>query len=82
MDYSQFGATLPELIVLGVFLIVFFMDTFGGDGVKKSLTPVTAVLFLLATVAIWIAPSCSEGIFGGMYVNDLSLIHISEPTRH
>ena len=70
MDYSQFGATLPELIVLGVFLIVFFMDTFGGDGVKKSLTPVTAVLFLLATVAIWIAPSCSEGIFGGMYVND------------
>lgn len=70
MDYSQFGAMLPELIVLGIFLIVFFMDTFGGDGVKKSLTPVTAVLFLLATVAIWIAPSCSESIFGGMYVND------------
>lgn len=70
MDYSQFGAMLPELIVLGIFLIVFFMDTFGGDGVKKSLTPVTAVLFLLATVAIWIVPSCTESIFGGMYVND------------
>lgn len=61
---------LPELIVLGIFLIVFFMDTFGGDGVKKALTPVTAALFLLATVAIWIVPSCSESIFGGMYVND------------
>ncbi|MDO4334997.1 MAG: NADH-quinone oxidoreductase subunit N [Bacteroidales bacterium] len=70
MDYSQFGAMLPELIVLGIFLVVFFMDTFGGNGVKKILTPTTAILFLLATVAIWIAPSCPEGIFGGMYVND------------
>lgn len=70
MDYSQFGAMIPELIVLGIFLIVFFMDTFGGEGVKKILTPAVAVLFLLATVAIWIAPSCEEAIFGGMYVND------------
>ena len=61
---------LPELIVLGIFLVVFFMDTFGGDGVKKILTPFTTVLFLLGTVAIWLAPSCPEGIFGGMYVND------------
>ncbi|MDE5793575.1 MAG: NADH-quinone oxidoreductase subunit N [Muribaculaceae bacterium] len=70
MDYSQFGTMLPELIVLGIFLIVFFMDTFGGEGVKKILTPFTAVLFLLGTVAIWLAPSSPEGIFGGMYVND------------
>ena len=70
MDYSQFGTMLPELIVLGIFLVVFFMDTFGGEGVKKILTPFTAILFLLATVAIWLAPSASEGIFGGMYVND------------
>ena len=70
MDYSQFGTMLPELIVLGIFLVVFFMDTFGGEGVKKILTPCTAILFLLATVAIWLAPSASEGIFGGMYVND------------
>lgn len=70
MDYSQFGAMIPELIVLGIFLIVFFMDTFGGEGVKKILTPATAVLFLIATVAIWVLPGCEEAIFGGMYVND------------
>ncbi|MDE6022466.1 MAG: NADH-quinone oxidoreductase subunit N, partial [Muribaculaceae bacterium] len=70
MDYSQFGSMLPELIVLGIFLIVFFMDTFGGEGVKKILTPFTAVLMLLATVAIWLAPSSQDAIFGGMYVND------------
>ncbi len=70
MDYSQFGAMLPELIVLGIFLIVFFMDTFGGEGVEKILTPATAVLFLLATAVIWILPGCEEAIFGGMYVND------------
>lgn len=32
MDYSQFGTMIPELIVLGIFLVVFFMDTFGGEG--------------------------------------------------
>ncbi|MDE6341609.1 MAG: NADH-quinone oxidoreductase subunit N [Muribaculaceae bacterium] len=70
MDYSQFGSMIPELIVLGIFLIVFLLDTFGGEGVKKSLTPVTTVLFLLGTVGIWFAPTTLEPIFGGMYVND------------
>lgn len=70
MDYSQFGSMIPELIVLGLFLVVFFMDTFGGEGVKKILTPTTAILFLIATIAIWIAPSSADTIFGGMYVND------------
>lgn len=70
MDYSQFGTMIPELIVLGIFLVVFFMDTFGGEGVKKALTPTTAVLMLIATIAIWIAPSSADAIFGGMYVND------------
>lgn len=70
MDYSQFGTMIPELIVLGLFLVVFFMDTFGGEGVKKILTPTTTILFLLATVAIWIVPSSADPIFGGMYVND------------
>ena len=27
MDYSQFGAMLPELIILGLFLVVFLFDT-------------------------------------------------------
>lgn len=70
MDYSQFGAMLPELIILGVFLLVFLFDTFSGEGSKKLLTPFTTVLFGLATVAIWLVPSCGEPIFGGMYVND------------
>lgn len=70
MDYSQFGAMLPELIILGLFFIVFLWDTFTGESGKKLLTPVTTVLFLLATVAIWIIPSCATPVFGGMYVDD------------
>ena len=70
MDYSQFGAMLPELIILGVFLLVFLYDTFTSEGGKKCLTPFTTILFGLATVAIWLVPSCGESIFGGMYVDD------------
>lgn len=60
---------VPELIVLGIFLVVLFLDIFGGEGCKKIMSPLTIVLFALATVAIWIVPSSSEMIFGGMYVN-------------
>lgn len=72
MDYSQFGAMLPELIILGLFFIVLIADVFTRDGAaKKWLTPMTAVLFGLATVAIWIIPAGSgEVVFGGMYVDD------------
>jgi len=72
MDYSQFGAMLPELIILGLFFIVLIADVFTRDGAaKKWLTPMTAVLFGLATVAIWIIPAGSgEEVFGGMYVDD------------
>ncbi len=71
MNYSEFGAMIPELIVLGLFLIVFFADTFRSQrGTGKFLTPMTTVLFLLATVAIWIVPASAEPVFGGMYVND------------
>lgn len=70
MDYSQFGAMLPELIILGLFFIVFLFDTFSGEGGKKMLTPVTTVLFGLATIAIWIIPGSGETVFGGMYVDD------------
>lgn len=61
---------LPELIVLGIFLVVFLYDTFSGEGAKKALTPLTGVLFLLATVAIWVVPTDAQTVFGGMYVND------------
>lgn len=73
MDYSQFWGMIPELIVLGLFLIVFFADTFSSkECSRKFLTPMTTVLFLLATVAIWIVPCAAEPIFGGMYVNDFA----------
>ena len=71
MDYSQFGAMIPELIVLGIFLVVFFADLIAGDKCRKCfLTPLTTVLFALGTVAIWVIPGSGETVFGGMYVND------------
>ncbi len=61
---------LPELIILGLFLVVFLLDTFTKDGsAKRFLTPVTTVLFGLAAVAIWLIPSCGTEVFGGMYVD-------------
>ncbi len=69
MDYSQFGAMLPELIILGIFLVVFLFDTFSGENAKKALTPMTTLLFGLGTVAIWLIPSCNLEVFGGMYVD-------------
>lgn len=71
MDYSQFWAMMPELIILGLFFIVFILDVFSKDGSnKKFLTPVSTILFGLATVAIWILPAGTEAVFGGMYIND------------
>ncbi|MGM9816506.1 MAG: NADH-quinone oxidoreductase subunit N [Lepagella sp.] len=71
MDYSQFWAMMPELIILGLFFIVFILDVFSKDGSnKKFLTPVSTILFGLATVAIWVLPAGTEAIFGGMYIND------------
>lgn len=61
---------IPELIVLGIFLLVFLFDTFSNEGGKKLLSPMTTVLFALGTIAIWIVPACGEPVFGGMYVND------------
>lgn len=72
MDYSQFGAMVPELIILGLFLIVFLFDTFSGKSGKRLLTPLTTVLFGLATVAIWIIPSSNMEVFGGMYVDTMA----------
>ena len=70
MDYSQFGAMMPELIILGLFLVVFLFDTFCGECAKKFLTPVTAVLFFAASVAICLLPSANVEAFGGMYVDN------------
>ncbi len=72
MDYSQFGAMLPELIILGVFFVVLLWDVFGGESARKALTPLTTILFGLATVAIWILPSSNIAAFGGMYVDDMA----------
>lgn len=70
MDYSQFGSMIPELIVLGIFMLVFLFDTFSNEGGKKILTPLTTILFALGTIAIWIVPASGEAVFGGMYIND------------
>ncbi|MCH5236256.1 MAG: NADH-quinone oxidoreductase subunit N [Muribaculaceae bacterium] len=70
MTYSQFGHMIPEMIVLGIFMLVFLFDTFSGEKGKKILTPFTAILFALGTIAIWIIPAAGVPVFGGMYVND------------
>lgn len=70
MDYSQFGSMIPELIVLGIFVLVFLFDTFSNENGKRILTPLTTILFGLGTIAIWIIPACGEEVFGGMYIND------------
>ena len=59
-------SALPEDTPLDGWLL----DTFTADGSKKAwLTPVTTVLFGLATVAIWIIPAGNEMVFGGMYID-------------
>lgn len=70
MDYSQFGSMIPELIVLGIFMLVFLFDTFSNEKGKKILTPFTTILFGLGTIAIWLIPADGEMVFGGMYIND------------
>lgn len=70
MDYSQFGSMIPELVVLGIFMLVFLFDTFSCEKGKKILTPFTILLFGLGTIAIWLIPADGVSVFGGMYVND------------
>ncbi len=69
MNYSQFGAMYPELIILTVFIIVFLYDTFCGTHGRKAVTPIAITLFGLATVALWFIPIETTEAFGGMYVN-------------
>ena len=70
MTYSQFGHMIPEMIILGIFILVFLFDTFSNESGKKILTPFTTILFGLGTIAIWVIPASGEYVFGGMYVND------------
>ena len=70
MTYSQFGQMIPEMIILGIFILVFLFDTFSNEKGKKILTPFTTILFALGTIAIWIIPASGEYVFGGMYIND------------
>lgn len=71
MDYSQFGTMLPELILLGIFLIVFLFDTFSGERGKRAVTPVAVCIFGLGALAMWFIPVCCNGeAFAGMYVNN------------
>ncbi len=69
MDYSQFSVMIPEIIILGIFLIVFLFDTFASEKVRKCDGLLSTILFGLGTIAIFFT-SCMLGDgFGGMYVN-------------
>ena len=70
MTYSQFGHMIPEMIILGIFILVFLFDTFSSENCKKILVPFTTILFGLGTIAIWIIPASGEYVFGGMYINN------------
>lgn len=70
MDYSQFGTLLPEILVLGVFLIVFLYDTFTGEGGKKGVTPLAVALFGLTALGMWFIPTCNTEAFAGMYASN------------
>ncbi len=67
MDYSQFLIMRGEISLLVVFLLIFLLDTFGGEKSRKGLPLAACVLFGLHT--IWnIIPVESATAFGGMYV--------------
>ncbi len=68
MDYSQFSAMIPELIVLGIFILVFLFDTFASESARKADGMLTTVLFGLGTVAICFTGCLPQECFGGMYV--------------
>ena len=61
---------IPELIVLGIFILVFLYDTFAGSGARKADGILTTVLFGLGTVAIFFAGTVPQECFGGMYVSN------------
>lgn len=66
MDYSQFLIMRSEISLLVVFLLIFLIDTFGGQKSLKGLSVAACVLFGLHT--IWnIMPVDSVSAFGGMY---------------
>lgn len=66
MDYSQFLVMRGEISLLVVFLLIFLIDTFGGQKSLKGLSIAACVLFGLHT--IWnIIPVDSASAFGGMY---------------
>ncbi len=66
MDYSQFLVMRGEISLLVVFLLIFLIDTFGGQKSLKGLSVAACVLFGLHT--IWnIIPAESASAFGGMY---------------
>ena len=70
MDYSQFSAMIPELIVLGIFIIVFLFDTFASEKARKADGMIATVLFGLGTVAVFFTGCLPQECFGGMYVNN------------
>lgn len=67
MDYSQFTAMVPEIILLGIFVLVFLFDTFSNDSAKKADCALTTILFGIGTVAMCVFGFGNATAFGGMY---------------
>ena len=68
MDYSQFFRMIPEVSLMAILLIVFFVDMFtAGSKDRKWFNPLVCVLML---VQVGISFMQKDGIeaFGGMYV--------------
>lgn len=74
MDYSQFLIMKGELLLLVAFVLVFLLDTFGGNGVRNRIGLFSTVLFAVVTLLQIVCGCCCSGscvpevsAFGGMY---------------
>lgn len=76
MDYSQFLTMIPEVLLLGVFVLVFLFDTFSSDNGRKAVTPLTLVLFGAMTIALFFIPQPQAEAFAGMYASSPALAMI------
>lgn len=76
MDYSQFLTMWPEVLLLGVFILVFLYDTFSNEAGRRFTGPIATMLFGAMTVVQFFFPSEMTASFGGMYVNTPAVVCI------
>ncbi len=59
----------PEILLFGVFILVFLYDTFSNEAGRQYTGPIAAVLFGAMTAVQFFFPASGASAFGGMYVN-------------